>query len=116
MRALGNSSLDFELMAWIELPELRGLVRHDLLMNIYKIFNQKGIEIPFPQTDIHVRSLPAATDWRTEPCSAVVLYAAITVPVFRGWLRVHHPAGFQSFPSPCGSGIRVRRCPDRVPR
>jgi MscS family membrane protein len=58
MRALGNSSLDFELMAWIELPELRGLVRHDLLINIYKVFNQRGIKIPFPQTDIHVRSLP----------------------------------------------------------
>lgn len=62
MRALGNSSLDFELMAWIELPELRGLVRHELLMNIYKVFNQKGIKIPFPQTDIHVRSLPGNID------------------------------------------------------
>jgi len=62
MRALGNSSLDFELMAWIELPELRGLVRHELLMHIYKVFDQKGITIPFPQTDIHVRSLPDSTD------------------------------------------------------
>ncbi|MGB5485998.1 MAG: mechanosensitive ion channel family protein [Lysobacterales bacterium] len=62
MRALGNSSLDFELMAWIELPELRGLVRHELLINIYKIFNQKGIRIPFPQTDIHVRTLPDSVD------------------------------------------------------
>jgi len=62
MRALGNSSLDFELMAWIELPELRGLASHELLMNIYKVFNQKGIKIPFPQTDIHVRSLPGAVD------------------------------------------------------
>ena len=58
MRALGNSSLDFELLVWIDMPELRGRVRHDLLMNIYKVFNQKGIQIPFPQTDIHVRSLP----------------------------------------------------------
>jgi small-conductance mechanosensitive channel len=62
MRALGNSSLDFELMAWIELPELRGLVRHELLMNIYKVFNQKGIKIPFPQTDIHIRTLPDSPD------------------------------------------------------
>ena len=62
MRALGNSSLDFELMAWIELPELRGLVRHELLMSIYKVFNQKGIKIPFPQTDIHIRTLPDSTD------------------------------------------------------
>ena len=58
MRALGASSLDFELLAWINHPELRGRVRHDLLMKIYKTLNEKGIKIPFPQTDIHVRSLP----------------------------------------------------------
>ena len=62
MRALGNSSLDFELLAWIEHPELRGRVRHELLMNIYKVLNQEGIEIPFPQTDIHVRTLPDGVD------------------------------------------------------
>ena len=58
LRAFGNSSLDFELLAWIDHPELRGRIRHELLKNIYKAFNQNGIEIPFPQTDIHVRSLP----------------------------------------------------------
>ncbi len=58
MRAFGNSSLDFELMAWIDHPELRGRLRHELMMTIYKVFNQKGIEIPYPQSDIHVRSLP----------------------------------------------------------
>ena len=62
MRALGNSSLDFELLAWIDHPEMRGRVRHELLMSIYKVFNQKGISIPFPQTDIHVRSLPDKLD------------------------------------------------------
>ena len=64
MRALGNSSLDFELLAWINHPELRGRVRHDLLMKIYKVFNEKGISIPYPQTDIHVRSLPDTNDMR----------------------------------------------------
>jgi MscS family membrane protein len=58
MRAFGPSSLDFELLAWIEHPELRGRVRHDLLKNIYKAFNQNDISIPFPQTDIHLRSMP----------------------------------------------------------
>lgn len=58
MRAFGDSSLDFELMGWIDHPELRGRVRHELMKTIYKTFNQKGIEIPFPQTDIYVRSLP----------------------------------------------------------
>lgn len=64
MRGLGNSSLDFELLGWIDHPELRGRVRHDLLMNIYKTLNQKGIEIPFPQTDIHVIDLPERVDSR----------------------------------------------------
>jgi len=58
MRAFGNSSLDFELLTWIDHPELRGRVRHQLLKDIYKAFNEKRIEIPFPQTDIHVRTMP----------------------------------------------------------
>ena len=58
MRAFGSSSLDFELLAWIDRPVLRGRIRHDLLKNIYKAFIEHGIEIPFPQTDIHVRSMP----------------------------------------------------------
>ena len=64
MRGLGDSSLDFELLGWIDHPELRGRVRHDLLMNVYKTLNQKGIEIPFPQSDIHVIDLPERADSR----------------------------------------------------
>jgi small-conductance mechanosensitive channel len=56
MREFGASSLDFELLAWIDHPEKRGKVKHDLLKNIYKRFNAENIKIPFPQTDIHVRS------------------------------------------------------------
>jgi len=62
MRAFGTSSLDFELLVWIDHPELRGRVRHDLLMNLYKALNSNGIEIPFPQTDIHLRSMPEKDD------------------------------------------------------
>jgi small-conductance mechanosensitive channel len=62
MRAFGASSLDFELLAWIDHPELRGRVRHQLLKDIYLAFNQRGINIPFPQTDIHLRSMPEKAD------------------------------------------------------
>jgi MscS family membrane protein len=62
MRAFGTSSLDFELLAWIDHPQLRGLVRHDLLKSIYKTFGDNGIEIPFPQTDIHVKSMVEKAD------------------------------------------------------
>jgi len=62
MRAFGNSSLDFELLAWIDRPVLRGRIRHDLLKGIYKAFIEHGIEIPFPQTDIHLRSMPEKSE------------------------------------------------------
>lgn len=58
MRAFGASSLDFELLAWIDHPQLRGRIRHDLLKDIYKTFGSRGIEIPFPQSDLHIRSMP----------------------------------------------------------
>jgi len=58
MRAFGSSSLDFELLAWIDKPVLRGRIRHDLLKDVYKAFIEHNIEIPFPQTDIHLRSMP----------------------------------------------------------
>jgi len=58
MRAFGSSSLDFELLAWIDRPMLRGRIRHDLLKGVYYAFIENGIEIPFPQTDIHVRTMP----------------------------------------------------------
>jgi len=56
MRAFGDSSLDFELLGWINHPELRGRVKHDLLMEIDRRFRQEGIVIPFPQRDLHIRS------------------------------------------------------------
>lgn len=62
MRGFGASSLDFELLAWIENPELRGRVRHDLLKAVYKELVKREIEIPFPQTDVHLRSMPDKVD------------------------------------------------------
>ena len=58
MRAFGASSLDFELLAWIDHPQLRGRVRHELLKAVYHAFIEHDIEIPFPQSDVHVRSMP----------------------------------------------------------
>lgn len=55
MRGFGDSSLDFELLCWVNHPSERGLVTHELYMHIYKDLNTAGIEIPFPQRDIWVR-------------------------------------------------------------
>ncbi len=57
-RAFGDSSLDHELLCWVEKPVLRGRVTHALNTAIYKRFLQDGIEIPFPQRDVHIKSAP----------------------------------------------------------
>jgi len=60
-RAFGDSSLDHELLCWVEKPVLRGRVSHALNSEVYKQFLQEGIEIPFPQRDVHIKSAPALT-------------------------------------------------------
>lgn len=55
MRGFGDSSLDFELMCWVEHPADRGKVSHELYMTVYKALNEAGIEIPFPQRDVWMR-------------------------------------------------------------
>lgn len=58
MRGFGDSSLDFELLCWIERPEQRGLVAHELYMAVYNALTENNIEIPFPQRDLWVRKVP----------------------------------------------------------
>jgi MscS family membrane protein len=53
MRAFGDSSLDFQLLGWISKSEQRGLATHQLLMEIDRRFREEGIQIPFPQRDVH---------------------------------------------------------------
>ena len=57
-RRFGDSSLDFELLGWIAQPVDRGRVMHEINCAVYKAFRDNGIEIPFPQRDLHVRSMP----------------------------------------------------------
>ncbi len=59
-RGFGASSVDFQLLAWIERPEQRGLISHHLFMNVYKAFAQAGIEIPYAKQDVYVKELPAS--------------------------------------------------------
>ncbi len=60
MRGFGDSSLEFELLCWVDQPAQRGLVTHQLYMKIYKELNNAGIEIPFPQRDVWMRDASAS--------------------------------------------------------
>lgn len=55
-REFGSSSLDFELRVWIRDPWAVPAVRSDLLFAIWYALKARGIEIPFPQRDLHIRS------------------------------------------------------------
>ncbi|MBE0591716.1 MAG: mechanosensitive ion channel family protein, partial [Gemmatimonadales bacterium] len=53
----GESSLDFSLRAWTADFETWLHIRSDLYTEIYDALAEAGIEIPFPQRDLHLRSV-----------------------------------------------------------
>ena len=54
----GDSSLDFELRAWTESSDALTIVRSDLTVGVQDALAAAGIEVPFPQRDLHVKTLP----------------------------------------------------------
>jgi small-conductance mechanosensitive channel len=58
-RLFGASSLDFDLQVWIQKPVMRGSVVDSLNSEIYRKFNQHGIEIPYSKQDLYIKELPA---------------------------------------------------------
>lgn len=61
-KGFGDSSLDFALLVWIVEPNRQPIIKSDLYFRIFALFREEGIEIPFPQRDLHIRSghLPVA--------------------------------------------------------
>jgi len=53
VRAFADSSVNFQLLVWVQDPSEKGLQTHNLLKAIYKAFENNGITIPFPQRDVH---------------------------------------------------------------
>ncbi len=55
----GDSSVNFELRFWISDPR-NGIqnIRSQVLLSIWDSFKENNVEIPFPQQDYHLKSLP----------------------------------------------------------
>jgi MscS family membrane protein len=62
MRGFGASSLDFDLLVWIDHPENRGRIAHELYMQIYKDLATAGIEIPYSKHDLYIKQMPQDED------------------------------------------------------
>ena len=54
-----DSALVFRLLVWIDVRRVaEGVLKSSLYFAIFEEFRKAGIEIPFPQRDLHIRSLP----------------------------------------------------------
>ena len=54
--SFGDSALEFQALIWIVQPEFRAKAIDQINRAICKEFEKRGIEMPFPQRDIHIRS------------------------------------------------------------
>ncbi|CAD5244361.1 mechanosensitive ion channel family protein [Thermococcus camini] len=53
--ALADSSINLQLRAWAKTDDYWD-VKGDLTKGIYELYTKEGIEIPFPQLDVHLKS------------------------------------------------------------
>ena len=58
MKGFGDSSVDLEIRIWIQDP-MNGCsnVKSEVLLGVWNKFHEHGIEIPYPQRDLHLRSI-----------------------------------------------------------
>ncbi len=58
LKGFGDSSVDMEIRFWISDPQ-GGVsnIKSAVLLRVWDLFHENGIEIPFPQRDLHLRSV-----------------------------------------------------------
>jgi small-conductance mechanosensitive channel len=56
----GDNSVNISLrVSTTTMTDRTGYLKSDLFMEIFRVFREKKIEMPFPQQDVHVRSINA---------------------------------------------------------
>ncbi|WP_243457111.1 mechanosensitive ion channel family protein [Parasphingorhabdus cellanae] len=59
MMEFGDNSVNFEIRCWINDPQSGvGNFKAAVLKRVWDLFKEHEIEIPFPQRDVHIKSLP----------------------------------------------------------
>ena len=63
LMAFADSSVNLELRIWVDDPEQgRANIISEVLLNVWDSFHEHGISIPYPQRDLHVKSVLGATE------------------------------------------------------
>ncbi len=69
--AFGESSIDFELACWTAgMLHRRGALRSEINFHIHETLRERGIEVPFPQRDLHIRSAEGLERFRPKGSAA----------------------------------------------
>ena len=68
-KEFGESSLNFELLVWIDEPQASEPIKSSLNFRIEYELRQRGIEIPFPQRDLNIRNPEALNALLTKSIS-----------------------------------------------
>lgn len=56
MKGFGDNSVDFTIQCWIQDPEEGvGNVQSAVLKQVWALFKEHGVELPYPQRDLHLR-------------------------------------------------------------
>lgn len=67
LRNFGDSSIDFKLFFWVEdITQGRWGPQSDVMFEIWRQFKLQGIEIPFPQRDVHIKNSDTAGGLKDE--------------------------------------------------
>ncbi|MCY4642655.1 MAG: mechanosensitive ion channel [Gammaproteobacteria bacterium] len=58
LKGFGDSSVDLEIRIWIKDP-MNGCanVKNEVLLGVWDLFHEHGIQIPYPQRDLHLKSV-----------------------------------------------------------
>ena len=57
LRGFGESAIDLEIRIWIDDPSKgRANVISEVLLQVWDLFREHGIQVPFPQRDLHLKS------------------------------------------------------------
>lgn len=60
----GDSALIFKLRVWTDIDNMLG-VETAIRTEIDRCFRDRGIEIAFPQRDLHIRSMAENLQWKS---------------------------------------------------
>lgn len=63
LKGFGDSSIELQVRFWIDdAPQGVSNIRSEVLLAVWQAFRDNGIEIPFPQRDLHIKSGSLSTD------------------------------------------------------